>query len=222
MQKERDYLIRRTFPKLREIALNYGATITELDLRWGITDEESKLGQVLQICLEEVDNSIPFFIGIVGNRYGWIPTSNDITEESVKTFPEVSSYIENEMSITEMEMEYGALGRKDEINAIFFISEEEPSKELSGENFRKLISLRKKIEENGRYPVFTYKTPEDIGNVIEDYIKSLLETLFGKTDNTPLEQEIELQLRYCQAQATQYIPVSSQYNYLILLSAKNF
>ena len=214
MQKERDYLIRRTFPKLREIALNYGATITELDLRWGITDEESKLGQVLQICLEEVDNSIPFFIGIVGNRYGWIPTCNDVAEESIKTFPEVSSYIENEMSITEMEMEYGALGRKDEINAIFFISEEEPSKELSGENFRKLISLRKKIEENGRYPVFTYKTPEDIGNVIEEYIKSLLEALFGETDNTPLEQEIELQLRYCQAQATQYIPVSSQYDYL--------
>lgn len=214
MQKERDYLIRRTFPKLREMALVYGATITELDLRWGITDEESKLGQVLQICLEEVDNSIPFFIGIVGNRYGWIPTLNDVTEESVKTFPEVSSYIENEMSITEMEMEYGALGRKEEINAIFFISEEEPSKELSGENCEKLISLRKKIVENGRYPVFTYKTPEDIGNVIEEYIKSLLEALFGETDNTPFEQEKELQLRYCQAQAAQYIPVSSQYDYL--------
>lgn len=214
MEEERNHLIRNTFPKIREMALKYGATITELDLRWGITDDESRLGQVLQICLKEVENSIPFFIGMVGNRYGWTPDLNDINEESIENYPEVPAYIAQGMSITEMEMEYGALGREEDVNAIFFITDEEPTKDICGENYEKLLSLREKIINNGRYPVFTYKSPGDIGNVIEEYIQSILNYLFGESDNTPHEQETELQLRYCQAQAAQYIPISSQSDFL--------
>jgi len=42
--------------------------LTELDLRWGITGGKSKSGKVMDICFREIENSIPFFIGIVGNR----------------------------------------------------------------------------------------------------------------------------------------------------------
>lgn len=70
LHRERNFLMRRTFPKLQEEALKHGISITEMDLRWGITEDESKLGRVLQICLEEVDNSVPFFVGILGKRYG--------------------------------------------------------------------------------------------------------------------------------------------------------
>ena len=73
MQDERSELIRKTFPRLREMAAQRDVTLTEVDLRWGITKEESESGKVMEICLREVENSIPFFIGIIGNRYGWIP-----------------------------------------------------------------------------------------------------------------------------------------------------
>lgn len=43
--------MRRTFPKLRQIASERDVFLTEVDLRWGITEEESKTGKVVDICL---------------------------------------------------------------------------------------------------------------------------------------------------------------------------
>ena len=79
MQDERSELIRKTFPRLREMAAQRDVTLTEVYLRWGITKEESESGKVMEICLREVKNSIPFFIGIIGNRYGWIPAEGDVS-----------------------------------------------------------------------------------------------------------------------------------------------
>ena len=55
MQAERDHLITKVFPRLQEEAAKRGVYVVPLDLRWGITEEESKSGKVLQICLEEMD-----------------------------------------------------------------------------------------------------------------------------------------------------------------------
>jgi hypothetical protein len=43
-----------------------------VDLRWGITDEQKAEGQVLPICLAEIKRCRPYFIGLLGERYGWI------------------------------------------------------------------------------------------------------------------------------------------------------
>lgn len=56
----------KILPKLRDEVLKYSVAISEMDLRWGITENESKLGRVLQICLGEVDNAMLFFY-----RYNW-------------------------------------------------------------------------------------------------------------------------------------------------------
>ena len=111
MQDERDYLMKRTFPKLRKLAAERDVTLTELDLRWGITEEESKSGKVVEICLREIDNSIPFFIGIIGNRYGWVPAKEDLGGNVTERFTDVSKYIDQHLSVTEMEMQFGVLAR---------------------------------------------------------------------------------------------------------------
>ena len=54
MQDERDELMRKTFPVLRRKAAERDVTLTELDLRWGITPEESQSGKVVEICLREI------------------------------------------------------------------------------------------------------------------------------------------------------------------------
>ena len=84
MQGERDYLMKRTFPKLQKYAEQRDVMLTELDLRWGITEEESRSGKVVDICLREIENSIPFFIGIIGDRYGWIPEPKDLNRDVVE------------------------------------------------------------------------------------------------------------------------------------------
>jgi len=72
MQAERDELVKRIFPPLRKLCEERGVTWGEVDLRWGITDEQKAEGKVLQICLAEIEHCRPYFIGMLGERYGWV------------------------------------------------------------------------------------------------------------------------------------------------------
>ena len=38
-----------------------------------MTEEDVALGQVIRTCLEEIDKCRPYFIGIAGERYGYVP-----------------------------------------------------------------------------------------------------------------------------------------------------
>src|SRR5712692_3979980 len=82
MQEEREELVKRVFPQLRKLCESRGVTWAEVDLRWGISDEQKSEGKVLPICLAEIDKSRPYFIGLLGERYGWIPDA--ISQELIK------------------------------------------------------------------------------------------------------------------------------------------
>src|SRR5438132_13478663 len=77
MQDERDELLKRVFPQLRKLCEARGVTWGEVDLRWGIPDEQKAEGKVLPICLEEIRRCRPYFIGLLGERYGWVPEAID-------------------------------------------------------------------------------------------------------------------------------------------------
>ena len=72
MQAERDELVKFIFPQLRKLCEQRGVTWGEVDLRWGITDEQKSEGKVLPICLNEIQHCRPYFIGVLGERYGWV------------------------------------------------------------------------------------------------------------------------------------------------------
>ena len=73
MHEEREELVKRVFPQLRKLCERRGVTWGEVDLRWGIPDEEKAEGKVLPICLAEIERCRPYFIGLLGERYGWLP-----------------------------------------------------------------------------------------------------------------------------------------------------
>ena len=73
MQRERELLVKEVFPELRRLCDERFVSFTEVDLRWGITKEQQAEGKVLPICLEEIQTCRPYFIGLLGERYGWIP-----------------------------------------------------------------------------------------------------------------------------------------------------
>ena len=85
MQAERDELIKRVFPQIRKLCEAHGVIWGEVDLRWGITDEQVAEGQVLPICLAEIERSRPYFIGLLGERYGWVP--EEVDPELAETQP---------------------------------------------------------------------------------------------------------------------------------------
>ena len=185
MQKEREYLLRHIFPKLRNLASKHDVTLTEIDLRWGITEDESKNGKVVELCLNEIDNCIPFFIGIIGHRYGWIPEITNISDSAnmKDRYNWVYEDIESKLSVTEMEMQYGVIRRQEKTNAFFYIKDSEPK---FGEiDFpKKIEKFRETILNNGRYPVSHYQSLEELGEAVEKDFQQLLNDLFPIDQST--------------------------------------
>ena len=72
MHAERDHLVRFVFPELRERCAARRLYVVEIDLRWGIPKEEALDGGAVSLCMDEVDHCRPYFIGILGERYGSI------------------------------------------------------------------------------------------------------------------------------------------------------
>ena len=121
MQPERDYLVGKVFPSLKRYCRDRDVTLIELDLRWGISEEEAKQGKVVEICLREIENTHPFFIGLLGERYG---TTLSYEEMAAKTrifesYPWIDKDFAQGLSITEIEMQYGVLRSKEDIHAYF-------------------------------------------------------------------------------------------------------
>jgi hypothetical protein len=61
-----------------------------------------------------------FFIGIIGNQYGWRPNISDINIDVFDKFEAIKGYIEKHLSVTEMEMQFGVLERADKMHTYFF------------------------------------------------------------------------------------------------------
>jgi len=78
MHMERDYLRTYVFPELEERIKARRTHLEPIDLRWGVEtvtkeEEHAKEMLVLKVCLAKVERSRPFLIGLIGDRYGWIP-----------------------------------------------------------------------------------------------------------------------------------------------------
>ena len=209
MEGERSYLINRTFPKLRDLASKRGVTLTELDLRWGITDEESKSGRVVDICLREIENSIPFFIGIIGNRYGWVPEKKDIGDGVTERFPSVTHYLKDHLSVTEMEMQFGVLEREEDMHAFFYIKEPE----VDPENPVMLRRLKEAVKAS-RYPVSTYTSLEDLGQQVETAFVSLLDQLFPDEGLTGHQKDKMTQYSFIRKLIQTYVKNQESFDYL--------
>jgi hypothetical protein len=61
MQVERDILARNVFPRIREKLAREGRSLFEVDLRWGITEAQSQNLGTIDICLDEIDDFMPYF-----------------------------------------------------------------------------------------------------------------------------------------------------------------
>lgn len=85
--EERDLLVKRVFPALRARLKDRFVELVDVDLRWGITGEEAERGEVLPICLAEIDRARPYFICMLGERYGWIPPPEGYASDLLEQQP---------------------------------------------------------------------------------------------------------------------------------------
>ena len=82
MQSERDLIREFIAPEVEEYAKKFGYNCEFIDLRWGIDTrdmtENDANRKILNTCFDEIRNSRPFFIGLLGERYGWVPDPEEV------------------------------------------------------------------------------------------------------------------------------------------------
>jgi WD40 repeat protein len=103
MHAERDYLVKRVFPQLREWCENRKLRLVDIDLRWGVTEQDATNQNVVKVCLDRIDDCRPFFLCFLGQRRGWVPKEEEISAVSFSEFPALKEYA-GKASVTEMEI----------------------------------------------------------------------------------------------------------------------
>jgi tetratricopeptide (TPR) repeat protein len=162
MQAERDHLVRVVFPTLRERLEPYRVHVIDVDLRWGVTREQAENRQILGLCLQQVDECRPFFLGLLSQRYGWVP--DGLPADTRRRHPWLARQAGR--SITELEVLHGALHHAGAPGGALFCFRDpeathaipEPVRsavfvDTDPEAARRLARLKERIRDAG-YPLF--------------------------------------------------------------------
>lgn len=169
MEGEREVLVKETFPALRTKFRARGVEFLAVDLRWGVTEDDVRTGRTLPICLREVDRCEPYFLGLLGERYGSLLAPDKLTPERIADFPVLGDSAGR--SLTEIEIMQGVLRKPKTANrALFFqrdpawletLSADERGKyETSNDDDRaKLAELKASIRASGAQ-IINYDRPD--------------------------------------------------------------
>lgn len=204
MFEEREVLVKYTFPELRKRCRERGIEFVDIDLRWGVPEEEKAEGKVLPICLAMIERCRPYFIGILGERYGWVP--EEIDEELAEVQPWLKEH--KEKSITELEIIHGVLGNPEMEKLAFFyfrdpkksqeVEEElskqpdyKPEPESSKEKLKKLKEEILKEEKNFPVPVRrNFPDAKTLGQWVLEDLWNVIDKRFPAEEvPTPLQRE---------------------------------
>jgi nephrocystin-3 len=221
MHAERELLVKRVFPEMRRLCAERSVTFTEVDLRWGITEEQSAEGRVLPICLEEIERSRPFFIGLLGERYGWI--ANDFSPEIVAREPWLKEHVSARTSVTELEILHGVL-RKPVMHGRSYFYFRDPgyldrlppgsdrgsfdSEGNEGRHkLRHLKSLIRDAHRNGVCRLLeNYRDPEALAEAVRADLIELIDWRYPKESvPDPLDQEAQGHAAYAQSKRFAYV-----------------
>ncbi len=221
MQDERDVIIKETFPKLRVFAAQRMVSLTPIDLRWGITEKEAKSGKILELCLHEIERSQPFFVGILGNRYGWCPGMKDLKANSMllDQYKWLKTDIEDGLSVTEIEMQFAVLRRNEHSNALFFIKRNEITQDIKQErliskiksegiNLETLISGKSIPSEKGNFYFAYYDKPDELAGLLEKAMTRIIEAVFPIEGDDEWTREDNAQQAYLKELCDVYIPTA--------------
>ena len=106
MIEDRNELMAQVWPALRRVCRGRSVEFVEVDLRWGVTEEQSQRKETLRHCLAEIKRCRPFFIGLLGERYGWTPGQ----EAHSQALLDEEGWLKDEIakhSVTELEILHG-------------------------------------------------------------------------------------------------------------------
>jgi nephrocystin-3 len=223
MQAERDELVKRVFPELRQLCRARGVEFVEVDLRWGITREQAERGEVLPICLAEIARCRPYFIGLLGERYGWVPDALD------PALAEQQPWLAERAgrSITELEILHGVLNDPAMADHAFFYFRDpaygasvDPAQrpDLEPEDggaATQLAALKERIRSSG-LPVRTdYTDPRALGTLVLEDLRGAIEVEFPEGSEPDVwDRERAAHRMFARSRTRVYVGRSSYYERL--------
>ncbi|MHB8767364.1 MAG: DUF4062 domain-containing protein, partial [Deferrisomatales bacterium] len=160
MHAERDHLVTVVFPELRERLERLGLELYDVDLRWGLPaiGVDGERANSWEYCKKWIDAVEPFFVCILGQRYGYVPPSDQIKD------PEDRAAFEG-MSITEMEIRHAVLRGRHRKRSFFYFRQTPVPKDaaaealerfLQADSAERLTTVKTAIERDSRRPVRVY------------------------------------------------------------------
>jgi nephrocystin-3 len=233
MQAERELLIKRVFPELRSLCAKRFVTFTEVDLRWGITEEQAAEGKVLPICLEEIERSRPYFLGLLGERYGWIPAA--VPQDVIDREPWLKEHVSDHTSVTELEILHGVLNNPAMAGHAFFyfrdpayiehLSEAERREMVerpipedirifgeaeaigrTEERKARLAALKERIRRSGLPVLENYSRPEALAGEVRRQFLDLIDKLYPEAAvPDPLAREAAGHEAYARSKLLAYV-----------------
>ena len=218
MESERNLLHQFVLPQLQRKAAKRFVNIDFIDLRWGLTEEQINTKGQVQLCLEQIKRC-DLFIGILGERYGSIP-SKDLLKELPPEYEDFVTAVENdELSMTQLEMEYGVLQNAEASRnrAFFFFRDDDFTKDLTEEEYMKytskdrlkLLMLKNKIRNSNLevmedYPACFYNNRvaglEEFGIRSLNVLWNAVENLFPakmESYKSKFQKEYQVQIANC-------------------------
>ncbi len=101
LKEERNVLQRKVFPRLENYCLVRGFQFQAIDLRWGVPSEAGLDHRTMQICFDELRRAQevsprPNFLVLLGDRYGWQPLAESITEDEFRTLEKDADQLDRE------------------------------------------------------------------------------------------------------------------------------
>ena len=194
--EERKLLVEQVFMTLRARLKERFVELVDVDLRWGITQEKAERGEVLPICLAEIDRSRPYFIAMLGERYGWIPPVNAFSESLLQAQPWLNNHTQGK-SITELEILHCVLNDPSMTGRTYFYLRSAQYAQDQGKIFMPCsteeATRQRKLKDfvlNSGFPVVEYAHPQELAErLLQDLWNVFDEAYPASSVPAPLERE---------------------------------
>ena len=203
MGPERSAIV-KVFNELKLEARKRNVILSLVDLRWGVTQEESRTGRVLSVCLNEIEHSHPFFLGLLGSRYGSSPNPEDLknNKELEERYPWLRKDIENGLSITEIEIQYAVLRNPNDVDAAFFINN---TPGCLPDSHKRLTRLKDTVRNKKGVSCDDYFSIEDLCQKVRARVLGIMDKYFRVSDSPQRSQEQTTQLAFINSHHSHYI-----------------
>ena len=192
---EREHLTKNVFPQFIKMCEEKSCMFSPIDLRWGITSEQLQDGQVINICLNTVEVSRPFFVTCLGERYGWQrgppkgePGHDEMYQKQLdrgkETFPWIGDY--EDRAVTELEIMQAFLHDTEngkEVDTTYmhvYLRKPKPEHardmkdgQVDENCAKKLAELKERLRNSPVKPI-EYETVEELGEYVLDDLSAML------------------------------------------------